>query len=49
MTTKLESSIFKDLQNSWTPVFTGVTTFYETINFRWMGGAGGVKIRAPVK
>jgi hypothetical protein len=25
--------IFKELQNSWTPVFTGVTTFYEVINF----------------
>jgi hypothetical protein len=23
--------IFKELQNSWTPVFTGVTTFYEFI------------------
>ena len=28
---KPESSIFKELQNSWTPVFTGVTTFYEAV------------------
>jgi hypothetical protein len=27
-----ESSIFKELQESWTPFFNGVTTFYETIN-----------------
>jgi hypothetical protein len=25
------SSYFKELSNLWTPVFTGVTTFYETI------------------
>jgi len=28
---KPESSLFNWLQNFWTPVFTGVTTFYETI------------------
>jgi len=28
-----ESSIFKELQKTWTPFFNGVTTFYETINF----------------
>jgi hypothetical protein len=27
-----ESSIFKELQESWTPFFNGVTTFCETIN-----------------
>ena len=26
---KPESSLFKQLQTIWTPVFTGVTTFYE--------------------
>ena len=26
-----ESSIFKELQKTWTPFFNGVTTFYETI------------------
>jgi hypothetical protein len=30
---KPESSKFKQLQTIWTPVFTGVTTFYEFINF----------------
>jgi hypothetical protein len=30
---KPESSYFKELSNLWTPVFTGVTTFYETINY----------------
>jgi len=30
---KPESSIFKELQKTWTPFFNGVTTFYETINF----------------
>jgi len=29
---KPESSLFKQLQTIWTPVFTGVTTFYECIN-----------------
>jgi hypothetical protein len=29
---KPESSLFKQLQTIWTPVFTGVTTFYEFIN-----------------
>ena len=28
-----ESSSFNSLQISWTPVFTGVTTFYEFIKF----------------
>jgi len=28
-----ESSYFKYLKILWTPVFTGVTTFYEIINF----------------
>ncbi|MFO7971820.1 MAG: hypothetical protein R6U40_08730 [Desulfobacterales bacterium] len=28
---KPESSIFKELQSIWTPVFTGVTTFCEFI------------------
>jgi hypothetical protein len=27
-----ESRFFEHLQNVWTPVFTGVTTFYESIN-----------------
>jgi len=27
-----ESSLFKELQKTWTPFFNGVTTFYETIN-----------------
>jgi hypothetical protein len=29
-----ESSIFKELQKTWTPFFNGVTTFYKTINNR---------------
>jgi len=29
---KPESSIFKELLETWTPFFNGVTTFYETIN-----------------
>jgi len=29
---KPESSLFKQLKAIWTPVFTGVTTFYEFIN-----------------
>jgi len=29
---KPESNFFNWLQSFWTPVFTGVTTFYETIN-----------------
>jgi hypothetical protein len=28
---KPESSLFTGLQNTWTPVFTGVTTFYEAV------------------
>ena len=32
MADKPESSIFSKLQLLWTPVFTGVTTFYEIIN-----------------
>jgi len=31
MTAKPESSFFKQLQTIWTPVFTGVTTFNETV------------------
>jgi ribosome maturation factor RimP len=31
---KPESSVFKQLRTIWTPVFTGVTTFYEFISFR---------------
>jgi hypothetical protein len=31
---KPESSFFDHLQNVWTPVFTGVTTFYEAIKDR---------------
>jgi hypothetical protein len=27
-----ESSMFKELQKTWTPFFNGVTAFYETIN-----------------
>jgi hypothetical protein len=27
-----ESSIFKELQKTWTAFFNGVTTFYKTIN-----------------
>ena len=27
-----ESSLFIQLRRVWTPVFTGVTTFYETVN-----------------
>jgi len=27
----IQSSYFKELSNLWTPVFTGVTTFYEII------------------
>ena len=30
---KPESSLFSSLQRFWTPVFTGVTTFYETLKF----------------
>ena len=29
---KPESSIFNYFQRDWTPVFTEVTTFYETVN-----------------
>ena len=29
---KPESSIFRELQKTWTPFFNGVTTFYETVN-----------------
>jgi len=32
LTAEGESSVFGHLQNFWTPVFTGVTTFYEGIN-----------------
>ena len=32
-----ESSIFKSLLILWTPVFTGVTTFYEAIKFNDSG------------
>jgi hypothetical protein len=28
-----ESSIFKELQKTWTPFFNGVTTFYDFINY----------------
>jgi len=27
----IQSSYFKDLSNPWTPIFPGVTTFYEAI------------------
>ena len=30
---KQESIIFKNIKKSWTPVSTGVTTFYEIIKF----------------
>ena len=30
---KPESRLFSQLQTIWTPVFTGVTTFYEDIKF----------------
>src|SRR3989304_2699254 len=30
---KPESSVFKSLWCHWTPVFTGVTTFYESIKY----------------
>jgi len=39
-----ESSFFNWLQSFWTPVFTGVTAFYESIKFNWIlyfGSAGG--------
>jgi len=29
-----ESRDFKGLQKHWTPVFTGVTTFYEVVNLK---------------
>ncbi|MFH0845130.1 MAG: hypothetical protein V1930_06600 [Pseudomonadota bacterium] len=29
---KRESSIYRQLQNPWTPFFNGVTAFYEAIN-----------------
>jgi len=29
---KPESSVFRKLRKGWTPVFTGVTTFGESIN-----------------
>jgi len=32
---KPESSFFNWLQSFWTPVFTGVTTFYETIKLEF--------------
>jgi len=31
-----ESRFFEHLHNAWTPVFTGVTTFYEAINIGMM-------------
>ena len=31
-----ESSILKQLQTIWTPVFTGVTTFYRTIKINFL-------------
>jgi len=31
-----ESSYFKHLKILWTPVSTGVTTFYDSITFDWM-------------
>jgi len=31
---KPESRLFEHLQNVWTPVFTGVTTSYEAVNYR---------------
>ena len=30
---KPESSLFNQLRRAWTPVFTGVTTFYEIVKF----------------
>ncbi len=30
---KPEASVFVDLRNFWTPVFNGVTTFCECINY----------------
>jgi hypothetical protein len=33
-----ESSYFKYFKILWTPVFTGVTTFYENINFHFAIG-----------
>jgi len=32
------SSLFKHLQRAWTPVFTGVTNFYETVIKGFPGG-----------
>jgi hypothetical protein len=32
-----ESSIFEELQKTWTPFFNGVTTFYEFINIALYG------------
>jgi hypothetical protein len=32
---KPESSIFRWLHIAWSPVFTGVTTFYETVKFNY--------------
>jgi len=47
---KPESSIFNQLQSTWTPVFTGVTTFYEFINFICLGfSAGGEDYRSVSK
>jgi len=36
MTAKPESTLFKQLQTIWTPVFTGVTTFYRTIKINFL-------------
>ena len=35
-----ESSYFKHLKILWTPVFTGVTTFYEIVNFEFVQDLG---------
>jgi hypothetical protein len=32
---KPESRFLRKVQNNWTPVFTGVTAFCETVNVQW--------------
>jgi len=55
---KPESSLFKYLQNIWTPVFTGVTAFCETVRVetksskpyrnKYMSRKTKIKYRMPI-
>jgi len=42
---KPESSKIKQLKSFWTPVFTGVTTFFETVKLRKVSCS--IKLAAP--